>query len=283
MPEHGEGPAPVRGAARGRDDDERHREVDGRAAVGRQGRRLEDPALRRQVPRRPVPANPDAAHGVPRQRVEGERPRPGTRPAPTVALGAAGTARRRAHRRADVPAESPRRSRLARGNHARPPASGAVMSAGRRRPPVQRVPGPPQKRRHAPGGEDGRRPRPGRGGCPRRSSAPRSRRKPTRWSRAAGGPSPERRNSREARRRLDGPPRRVAKLARDHEAVARLRLEQGLGARVEREGVGISKTRRSTPVISAGPATRRMRRKDAPRFPRSPRSIMPVKRRARRA
>ena len=74
---------------------------------------------------------------------------------------------------------------------------------------------------------------------PRRSSAP--------AQQAEGDPvvrharrarfRPEER--REGRRRLDGPARRVAELLRHHEPVPRLRLEERLGARVERVRVGI--------------------------------------------
>ena len=119
----------------------------------------------------------------------GEGPRPGIRSgavsAPDAAPAADGSAAGPTWRRRT------RRDRLARGNHARPPASGAVMSAGAggRRSRASRACSRnaetlPVVKTEATATRSAR--------MPRRSSARRSRPKAARCSGARGGPPPDR-------------------------------------------------------------------------------------------
>ena len=232
VPEHRERPALRRRAAGRRHHHEGHGAVDARPPAGARGSAPRRSGARasgtrvtstsRSRRRRPRPAA--APRGAARR--PGIRRAARRRPAPRSAGGAPPrpTWRRRT-----------RRDRIPRGNHARPPPSGAVMSAGSRRPPVERVAGLLEERRDAAGGEDG-----GDRDPIHADAAPLERAaeeaEGRAMLRAEGRPAARPEDRREARRRLDGPAGRVAELARHHEPVARLRLEEALGTRVEREG-----------------------------------------------
>ena len=135
VPEHRERPSLRRRPAGRHHDHEGHGAVDARRALGPEGRRLEDPALGREVPGRPVPADPDASDRVARQRLEGQH----VVPEPVGRTVRGDGARRRRARRADLAAKhQARQQRLARTTRARRPRAPSSAreraAAGRGRP-----------------------------------------------------------------------------------------------------------------------------------------------------
>ena len=131
-----------------------------------------------------------------------------------------------------------RRDRLARGNHARPPASGAVMSAGAGGCRSRASRACSRNAETLPGGEDGGDGNPIRADAAAIERAAKQAEGRT-MLRRQGRPAARPEHRREARRRLDGPTGRIAEIARHDEPVEGLGLEEALGTRVEGEGVRI--------------------------------------------